>query len=119
MLWDRVVDLVPRRLRADEDVQARAHARIAVDRAQCDAEALGVRAVVPEERRAAAAAEAARDAGRRFVARDLGLAREPAELGALRRCVAAERGAVLLAAHRAVAVRGAREPAGDLVTHGP
>ena len=74
-----VGELEPGRLRANEDVQARAHAGIAVDRAERQAEALGVRELVPEQAGAATPAEAAGDAGGGFVARDLLRARRPGQ----------------------------------------
>src|SRR5262249_29678938 len=97
----RAGDLVPRRLRGDEDVRLRAHAGIVVEEAGGEEHAP---VHLTGERRAAAATEGSCTTGGDSVLVDLLLATHPAE--PLRRHAegARERRAVMLAAHRAVAV---------------
>src|SRR5262245_38874899 len=69
MAWRVTADVIPRCLRADEDVHPDLDARIAVDAAQRDAVHLAV--VRSAKRRAARAAEAQPPARRGLVARQL------------------------------------------------
>src|SRR5438132_105794 len=94
-------DLVPRRLRGDEDVRLRAHLGIVVQEARRDEHDL---AGLSRHRGAAPTAERTGTPGRRLVAANAFGAAQPAEPARVHREGARERRAVVLAAHRAVTV---------------
>src|SRR5688572_33465584 len=102
MLWQRVVDLKPAGLGADEYVLVRANARIRIQRPQCDiAQSSAGR---NPETRAANPAERPTDARRSLVDGQKFLARQPTEIFSTNLRIGCKGGSVKSTTHRAVAV---------------
>src|SRR5262249_1917797 len=110
-------DVVPGRLRADEDVSHRPDARVVVERARGEEELALPRLRVVGSGRAAASAEGAREARRRLVARDPVAAPGEAEVGGVAHDLGRECRSVRLAAARAMAMGHELERSGALPRH--
>src|SRR5262245_5758429 len=110
-------DVVPGRLRADEDVSHRPDAGVVVEHARGNKELALPRLRVVRNGRATAAAKGPREARRRLVARDPVAAPGEAEVGGVAHDLARERRPVRLAAARAVAMGHELERPRDLPRH--
>src|SRR5688572_29847844 len=93
------------------------HARVVVERAQRQAVPFRLEVEPAQQLRAAHPAKAAMRSWRRFVPGDELFALHPPEVAHANAGPAAERCAMRLAAHRAMAVQRAGERTGDLVSH--
>lgn len=113
MLWQRVVDLEPLGLGADEYVLVRANARIRIQRPQCDSAQFS--AGRNPETRAANPAERPTDARRSLIDSQKFLARQPTEIPGADLCIGCKGGSVKSTAHRAVAVAHIGERTTDLI----
>jgi hypothetical protein len=117
ILWQRVLDLVPRGFGGDPDVRERTPLRIRVERAEADAPDLGIAERAAVERRTAVATERPELARRRLVLGNEVGTRGDLEVLRSRRRVRRERGARSPLALFAVTEPSRPELAGDAVAN--